>query len=347
MRTNGNLSPHRFLIIAGTNKAGTTSVFNYLAGHPQICPAEKETRFFLDADYPLPSKRRYHESSSETYWSLFQSGPHENWRFEATPDYLYSTNTADAIHQTLRNVRLIFILREPVSRLVSWYRFARNMGELPDNMTFDGYVAIQRKNGNACSNPRLHPAFYALQHGCYSVYLRRYFELFGERSIHVFFYEELRRDPIAFMTSICRAVSINEAYFRSYRFEITNKGCDVRSLYLHRAYTASRLAGSRFSLRRNPGQDEKKQICKPVEHGMSRRLLWQIRRRMDAAYERLNVMSDKQLSISRSTSDFISSYYNDEILRLKKMLGAEVPWPSTPLQTLAGLDTGTVQDHRE
>ena len=50
-----------FLIIAGASKAGTTSVFNYLANHPQICASvAKETRFFLDLDYPLPSELRSH-----------------------------------------------------------------------------------------------------------------------------------------------------------------------------------------------------------------------------------------------------------------------------------------------
>lgn len=54
------LANHRFGIIGGGSKAGTTSVFNYLADHPEICAADaKETRFFLDADYPLPSKLRY------------------------------------------------------------------------------------------------------------------------------------------------------------------------------------------------------------------------------------------------------------------------------------------------
>jgi hypothetical protein len=328
MKNDANLSAHRFLIIAGTSKAGTTSVFNYLAGHPEICPAEKETRFFLDADYPLPSKRRYQENNSETYWSLFQSGPQENWRFEATPDYLYSANSAGAIHQTLSNVRLIFILREPISRLVSWYRFAHNMGELPSNMTFDEYVAIQRKNRDAFSDLRRHPAFCALQHGRYSLYLRRYFELFGEQSIHVLFYEELRRDPLAFMTSICHSVSIDEAYFRDYGFDVINKGRDVRSLYLHRAYAAG-----------------KERIGKLVRHTPRLRLLRHIRRSMDAAYERLNVTSDKKLAMSRSTRDFISSYYSDEIARLKEMLGAELPWPSNPPAALAGFEI-TSAEHR-
>jgi hypothetical protein len=330
MKNDANLCAHRFLIIAGTSKAGTTSVFNYLARHPQICPAEKETRFFLDADYPLPSKKRYQKNGLETYWSLFHSGPQKNWRFEATPDYLYSANSAEAIHQTLPNVRLIFILREPISRLVSWYRFARNMGELPPNMTFDAYVAIQRKNGDAFSDLRRHPAFYALQHGRYSLYLRRYFELFGEQSIHVLFCEELRRDPLAFMTSICHSVSLDEAYFRGYRFEVTNKGCDVRSLYLHRAYAAG-----------------KEGIGNLFQHIPTPRLLRHLRRSMDAAYERLNVTADKKLSMSRSTRDFISSYYSDEIVRLKKMLGAEVPWPRDPAVALAGFEINSAEHRAE
>jgi hypothetical protein len=328
MKNDANLRAHRFLIIAGTSRGGTTSVFNYLAGHPEICPAEKETRFFLDADYPLPSKRRYQQNNSDTYWSLFQSGPQQNWRFEATPDYLYSANSAGAIHQTLSKVRLIFILREPISRLVSWYRFAHNIGELPSNMTFDGYVAMQRKNRDAFSDLRRHPAFYALQHGRYSLYLRRYFELFGEQSIHVLFYEELRRDPLAFMTSICHSISIDEAHFRDYRFDVINKGCEVRSPYLHRAYWAG-----------------KERILKLLQRTPRLRLLRHIHRGMDAAYERLNVMSDKKLSMSRSTRDFISSYYSDEIVRLKRMLGAELPWPSNPSAALAGFEI-TSAEHR-
>jgi len=52
-----------FLIIGGTSKAGTTSLYTYLADHPQICPsALKETRFFLDSDYPLPVSRCFNEN---------------------------------------------------------------------------------------------------------------------------------------------------------------------------------------------------------------------------------------------------------------------------------------------
>lgn len=312
MTNAAKFSAYRFLIIGGTSKAGTTSVFNYLAGHPQICASDKETRFFLDADYPLPSKHRCERNGPGTYLSLFDSGPQENWRFEATPDYLYSPNTPQVIRQTLANVRFIFILREPFSRLLSWYRFGRKRSEIPLNMTFDEYVVIQRESADKLPDGRRHPAFRALQHGCYSLYLKQYLELFGKPSIDVAFYEELQRDPLTFMTCICRSVGIDETYFRGYRFDVANKGADLRSRFLHKAYVGG-----------------KQRVRQLVRHAPKFQLLLRkFRRKADATYERLNVTKDRKVTMSPSTKNFISSYYQAEPRRLQEMLGVEVPWPS-------------------
>jgi hypothetical protein len=41
-------------VIGGTEKAGTTSVFDYLSAHPQVCASsKKETDFFLEAHLVL------------------------------------------------------------------------------------------------------------------------------------------------------------------------------------------------------------------------------------------------------------------------------------------------------
>ena len=41
-------------IVAGAPKCGTTSVFRYLADHPEVCASNvKETRFLIDPGYPL------------------------------------------------------------------------------------------------------------------------------------------------------------------------------------------------------------------------------------------------------------------------------------------------------
>ena len=46
------------VIIAGSTKCGTTSLFEYLKAHPQICASViKETRFFWEGDYDLPQQK--------------------------------------------------------------------------------------------------------------------------------------------------------------------------------------------------------------------------------------------------------------------------------------------------
>lgn len=322
MVNEAHLSAYRFVILAGTSKAASTSVYTYLATHPQICPAEKETRFFLDANYPLASKTRFEKNGPATYLSLFRSGPPENWRLEATPDYLYSPNTPNFIRQTLANVSLIFILREPISRLLSWYRFARRISVIPHDMTFDEYVGIQRHDSNRFAD-RGHPAFYALEQGRYSVYLRRYLELFGESRVYVRFYENLRHDARAFMVSICRWVCIDEAHFRDFRFDVVNKGSDavLHSQLLHKAYVQSHER-ARYLVRHTP---------------KLRLLLRRIRPRADAMYEKMNFSKRRQLTMSAATKEFLLSYYKEESTRLREMLGLDVPWPSNPANALAGV----------
>src|SRR5580765_445608 len=55
---------HRFanFVIGGTEKAGTTSVFDYLSAHPQVCTSSrKETDFFRNGytGNPEVDARRY------------------------------------------------------------------------------------------------------------------------------------------------------------------------------------------------------------------------------------------------------------------------------------------------
>ena|ERR1051325_529510 len=71
-------------IIAGVNKSGTTSVFQYLHGHPQVCCSlDKETGYFLPLRYnqSLEPIRIYHEQ--------FADCNNKKIITEATPGYFY------------------------------------------------------------------------------------------------------------------------------------------------------------------------------------------------------------------------------------------------------------------
>jgi hypothetical protein len=306
---------HRFLIIGGATKAGTTSVFNYLANHPEICATGvKETRFFLDADYPLPSKLRYSNDGPAAYLSFFDNAGSANenrWKLEATPDYLYSQGTAGLIRETLDNACFIFLLREPVSRLLSFYRFGQQRNEIAPTMSFDEYVELQKANSAADFLHTLsHPAFCALQHGRYSRYLERFLQLFGRPAIYVAFYEQLQADPDELMMSICRSAGIDETYFKGRSFDVINKSVKLRSPRFNRVYVEAREK-ARLLVRHRP---------------RLRAILRGVGRKVNEVYRGMNVVKHAEVVISPSTQEFLSAYYQGEAGRLKQMLGIDVPW---------------------
>ena len=72
-------------IIAGVNKAGTTSLFVSLSTHPDVAPSSiKETRYFLPARYgaPLPPAAEWH--------AYFADAGDRPVHLEATPSYFRS-----------------------------------------------------------------------------------------------------------------------------------------------------------------------------------------------------------------------------------------------------------------
>ncbi len=315
MMKSKRFSEKRFLIIGGTSRAGTTAVFNYLAGHPEMCASiAKETRFFLDRGYPLRSEKRYARDGAEAYLSFFENKAERNggrWCLEATPDYLYSQGTANLIHETLPNVSFIFILRDPVSRLISFYRFGRQLNEIPSRMSFDQYVELQKNDScKSLLDKYRHPAFCALPHGRYSVYLKPYLELFGRSAIHIEFYEDLKRNPTSFVQSICRWAGINESYFHHRPLEVANKSMNVRSQRLNRTYFEVKRRALIFK-RRNPR-------------------LWSILHaalhRADVGYRKMNIKKPNEVTMSLSTKELLSNYYREEPAQLSELLGIEIPW---------------------
>lgn len=308
-------SKSKFLIIGGASKAGTTSVFNYLTAHPQInASTAKETRFFLDEEYPLPSRRHSPGYDINLYLPFFDNEKGSDricWKLEATPDYLYSAGTASRILELLGPVRFIFILREPVSRLKSFFRFGQQMNVVPSGMSFDQYVDLQWKNPDAwLAEPFRHPAFAALQHGEYSKYLRPFLDIFGREAVYIKFYDELLRDPAEFMMSICRWCEIDQGYFRNHNFEVSNKSVKVRNQRLHRLYFETRQRASEWL------------ADQPRIHSAVR----EVGRAASQAYRKMNVTKEDEIEMARSTADFLSSYYAEKNVCLRELLGMKIPW---------------------
>ena len=306
-----SLKQYSYLIIGGTTKAATTSLFYYLADHPQVCSSNlKEIRFFLDQDYSEPSKYRY-EDGLDKYDEVFNHAQcfcRDKIRMEATPDYLYSLGTPQKVKISLPNVKLIFILREPVSRLISWYKFAKQQEYISQNTTFDNYVKQQLVK-DSLEQEKTHMC--TLEQGRYSVYLKPYFDLFDSDKIYVDFYENLSHNPQFVLDKICRFAEIETSFYQDYVFKVYNPSKAVKNWWFHRNYHNFLKSMRRYT------QD------KPIH-----KVLRQIRRSLDPIYLRLNVKPQEKILISPATKKALTNYYKQEITALEKLLGRSVPWDS-------------------
>jgi hypothetical protein len=111
-----------FLVI-GAMKAGTTSLYNYLGHHPQVfMPAKKEPNFFADEDHVGRWDR-----GLGWYEQLFEGADGAVGVGEASITYTlypYFKGVPARIAEVLPDVRLIYLVRQPIDRIVShfWQR---------------------------------------------------------------------------------------------------------------------------------------------------------------------------------------------------------------------------------
>ena len=294
----------RYLIIGGTTKAATTSLFFYLREHPDVCAAShKETRFFLDPDRHLPSKYSWERDGLDKYDRYFSHCDRgKRLRVEATPDYLYSPGTPARIRHTLSNAKMLFIVREPVSRMISWYKFAGQRGLIAGDMTFDDFVLLQERSADGLSHVAQH--LRPLEQGLYHGYLRRYFALFPPEGVLAIAYEDLASDPLACMQRICRFAGIDGEFYASFNFTVKNRSQNMKSVRLYGLYTRTRrrLRSAVHTM--------------PEVHQFLRRILHKV----EPYFMKWNAAPQREIKMSEDTKSFLETYYADEPRELGKLV---------------------------
>jgi len=305
-----SVGDYSYIIICGTTKAATTSLYFYLSDHPSVCAASlKEVRFFLDENYPLASAFRYTQGI-EKYQEYFLHCRRDKVRMEATPDYLYSPGTPERIREALPHAKIIFILRDPLLRLVSWYKFARQNNDIPEQMGFDEYVELQR---GPAGGAKIKQHLRALEQGRYSLYLQKYYDTFGSDRIYIAFSEELSSDPVSVLRGICGFSGLAGDFYEAYDFKVYNRTEKMRSPLVHGLYKKMR-----FSVRQRTHQ-----------YPFLKSALRRVKSFVELFYHRLNTGSREEVRISPSTLQFLKDYYKDESISMGKLAGRAVPWVET------------------
>jgi Sulfotransferase domain len=116
-------------LIIGAQKAGTSSLYEYLTGHPAVARASTKEVHFFDLAYwrGLGWYRRHFPTETQTRRLRSETGL-EPVICEATPYYLFHPQVPYRVRGSLGRVKLIVLLRDPVERAISHYQHSVAMG---------------------------------------------------------------------------------------------------------------------------------------------------------------------------------------------------------------------------
>lgn len=213
------------LLIAGVPKAATTSLFGYLAAHPEIyAPDLKELRYFTPLKYgealgPLADYRAH-----------FNKRTKERYAVEATPGYFAGGQAiANAIAETLPDPRVLVLLREPSDRCWSYFRFVKSRLRIPQTMTFSEYLdRCFELHEQGIDGERGHQPYWGVGGGCYSQWVDGWFDTFGDAFV-VRFFDDISEDPRAFVMDVCDWLGLDFAPIADRAYGKANKSESFRS----------------------------------------------------------------------------------------------------------------------
>jgi len=163
-------------IIIGAAKSATTTLTTVLPKHPDIfISKKKEPKFF----------GRYYHKGWTWYASRFEKGRGFALRGEGSTMYTSKTkiyrHTPELMHRYLPNLKLIYIVRNPLDRIVSQWRHYR--GRHPDCADFKELIRDKDMK--------------KLLLGCsmYFERLSRFREFYPDKQIHCMTFEDLLTTP--------------------------------------------------------------------------------------------------------------------------------------------------------
>jgi Sulfotransferase domain len=184
------------LVVVGGLKCGTTSLHHYLNLHPEVeMSRPKELNFFVaELNWPL---------GPEWYASHFSG--RASVRGESSPHYTNRPRfegVAERMHSVLADARLVYMVRDPIDRMLSHY--LHNAG--------GGYD--ERTLADAFADPE---SAYVTR-SRFFFQLEPYLEAFGEERIEIVGREELKRDRPATMRRVFTFLGVDPG-FSSTQFE--------------------------------------------------------------------------------------------------------------------------------
>ncbi len=202
-----------FLVI-GAARSGTTALATFLDRHPRVHIPWKEPNFFSGwherkqfrgPQWPRPIDPRSRCGSLEEYASLFAGAGGGVRVGEASTTYLEDPDAPAMIRETVPDVKLIALLRQPAERAFAHFVLFRHHGLEPE-AEFQGAVEQEVAGLRRDWNPHLR----YIDSGRYSEKLARYRALFPPCRLKILLFDEWRRDAFRVWSEVLEHLELED-----------------------------------------------------------------------------------------------------------------------------------------
>lgn len=178
-------------IIIGAMKCGTTSMYRHLDAHPEVWMSKKKELDFFIAEKNYPR-------GVDWYASHFACEGAKAYG-EASPNYTKYPEIAgvpERMHRLLPDVKLIYMLRDPVERTASHYAHNYIKGAATDPVE-----TLTPFEGN-----------HYVESSMYGLQLSRYLAYYPLERIRVITLEELRQKPQETLQATFRFIGVDDGF---------------------------------------------------------------------------------------------------------------------------------------
>ncbi|MFT4084114.1 MAG: hypothetical protein QM638_16170 [Nocardioides sp.] len=230
-------APHRpalpNVIIAGVTKAGTTSLFGYLAQHPDVGVADVK-----EVDHYAPLVVGEPPPTLAEYAAHFRASGDHPVLLEASPRYFIGGPTlvrrlVEDLSRNGRRPKVLISLREPVERMWSSYRYKRSKDRLPPGVDFAEFVRRCRRVYDAgLVRHRDHATYRTLATGVYADYLGDWFDELGD-GVRVLFFDDLC-DAADELRAVCGWLGLDPGPVDAFDLTSRNRTYQPRSQRMRR-----------------------------------------------------------------------------------------------------------------
>jgi len=209
------------LLIIGTQKAGTTSLYYYLKQHPSIYFSEvKEVNYFAIDEFYKRGVKYYH--------SFFPNHKKQEIIASAYVHMLPNPKCAERVKEYNPDMKFIVMLRDPIKRAISAYKYAIQNHWEKEDVSFTKAFELESERLNS-ENPNYDITYF--YDGLYYKHLSNWMNHFPKKNFIIIRDTDLKNNPEQVLSSIFEFLNIDKEkkidFSRNY-----NEAGEVRFKYL-------------------------------------------------------------------------------------------------------------------